>query len=52
MDREPLDMAGSYPGAQPLPMQVLLATAVGRLLGAPAVGEARVARRMNVMATA
>jgi len=33
-------------------MQVLLATAVGRLLGAPAVGEARVARRMNVMATA
>jgi hypothetical protein len=52
LDREPLDMAGSYPGAQPIPMQVLLATAAGRLLSAPAVGEARVARRMNVMATA
>jgi hypothetical protein len=52
LDREPLDMAGSSPRAQPIPMQVLLATAAGRLLGAPAVGEARVARRIDVMATA
>jgi NADPH-dependent 2,4-dienoyl-CoA reductase/sulfur reductase-like enzyme/rhodanese-related sulfurtransferase len=44
--------AGYYPGAKPIHMKVLFATADGRLLGAQAVGEEGVARRMDVMATA
>lgn len=44
--------AGYYPGAKPIHMKVLCATADGRLLGAQAVGEEGVARRMDVIATA
>ena len=44
--------AGYYPGAKPIHMKVLFATADGRLLGAQAVGEEGVARRMDVIATA
>jgi rhodanese-related sulfurtransferase len=44
--------AGYYPGAKPIHMKVLFATADGRLLGAQAVGEEGVARRIDVIATA
>jgi NADPH-dependent 2,4-dienoyl-CoA reductase/sulfur reductase-like enzyme/rhodanese-related sulfurtransferase len=44
--------AGYYPGATPIHLKVLFATADGRLLGAQAVGEDGVARRIDVIATA
>ena len=44
--------AGYYPGAKPLHMKVLFGMAAGRLLGAQAVGEDGVARRIDVIATA
>jgi rhodanese-related sulfurtransferase len=44
--------AGYYPGAKPIHMKVLFDTTDGRLLGAQAVGEADVARRIDVIAMA
>lgn len=44
--------AGYYPGAKPIHMKVLFARADGRLLGAQAVGEEGVARRIDVIAMA
>jgi NADPH-dependent 2,4-dienoyl-CoA reductase/sulfur reductase-like enzyme/rhodanese-related sulfurtransferase len=44
--------AGYYPGAKPIHLKVLFATADGRLLGAQAVGEEGVARRVDVITTA
>jgi rhodanese-related sulfurtransferase len=44
--------AGYYPGAKPIHMKVLCAPADGRLLGAQAVGEEGVARRIDVIAMA
>lgn len=43
---------GYYPGAQPIHMKVLFDTTDGRLLGAQAIGEADVARRIDVIAMA
>jgi hypothetical protein len=43
---------GDYPGAQPIHLKALFAADDGRLLGAQAVGEADVARRMDVIAMA
>jgi NADPH-dependent 2,4-dienoyl-CoA reductase/sulfur reductase-like enzyme len=43
---------GYYPGAQPIHLKVLFAADDGRLLGAQAVGEADVARRIDVIAMA
>lgn len=44
--------AGYYPGARPIHMKLLFATGDGRLLGAQAVGESDVARRVDVIAMA
>jgi NADPH-dependent 2,4-dienoyl-CoA reductase/sulfur reductase-like enzyme/rhodanese-related sulfurtransferase len=44
--------ASYYPGVKPIHMKVLFDTADGRLLGAQAVGEDGVARRIDVIATA
>jgi NADPH-dependent 2,4-dienoyl-CoA reductase/sulfur reductase-like enzyme len=44
--------AGYYPGAKPMHMKVLFAPADGRILGAQAVGEEGVARRIGVIAMA
>jgi NADPH-dependent 2,4-dienoyl-CoA reductase/sulfur reductase-like enzyme/rhodanese-related sulfurtransferase len=43
---------GYYPGAKPIHMKVLFSTDDGRILGAQAVGEADVARRIDVIAMA
>jgi NADPH-dependent 2,4-dienoyl-CoA reductase/sulfur reductase-like enzyme/rhodanese-related sulfurtransferase len=43
---------GYYPGAKPIHMKVLFAADDGRILGAQAVGEADVARRIDVIAMA
>lgn len=44
--------AGYYPGATPIHLKLIFATADGRILGAQAVGESGVARRIDVMAMA
>lgn len=44
--------AGYFPGAKPIAMKVLFDPATGRLLGAQAVGEDGVDKRMDVFATA
>lgn len=46
----PLNHVGYYPGAKPLHLKVLFRKSDGRLLGAQAVGEADVARRIDVLA--
>jgi NADPH-dependent 2,4-dienoyl-CoA reductase/sulfur reductase-like enzyme/rhodanese-related sulfurtransferase len=43
--------AGYYPGAQPIHMKLLFSTDDGRILGAQAVGEDGVARRIDVIAS-
>lgn len=44
--------ASYFPGAKPIHMKLLFTEADGRILGAQAVGEADVARRIDVIATA
>ncbi|MDD4913436.1 MAG: FAD-dependent oxidoreductase [Methylococcales bacterium] len=44
--------ASYFPGAKPIHMKLLFSETDGRLLGAQAVGEAGVARRIDVIATA
>lgn len=44
--------ASYFPGARPIHMKLLFRAVDGRLLGAQAVGEADVARRIDVIATA
>jgi rhodanese-related sulfurtransferase len=44
--------ASYFPGAKPIHMKLLFSTEDGRILGAQAVGEAEVARRVDVIATA
>ncbi len=44
--------AGYYPGAKPIHIKLLFSKTDGRILGAQAVGEAGVARRIDVIATA
>ncbi len=48
----PKDHVGYYPGAHPITLQVTYDTRDGRVLGAQAVGEAGVARRIDVLAMA
>ncbi len=48
----PAQHVGYYPGAKPISLKVLFRKTDGRLLGAQAVGEADVARRIDVIATA
>jgi rhodanese-related sulfurtransferase len=48
----PADHAGYYPGAQPIHLKLLFARSDGRILGAQAIGEAGVARRIDVIALA
>ena len=48
----PLHHVGYYPGAKQLNLKVLFRKSDGRILGAQAVGEADVARRIDVIATA
>jgi len=43
---------GYYPGAKPIHLKLIFRKTDGRLLGAQAVGEADVARRIDVIATA
>ncbi len=43
--------AGYYPGAQPIHMKLLFSTDDGRILGAQAIGEQGVARRIDVIAS-
>lgn len=43
--------AGYYPGAQPIHLKLLFSTDDGRILGAQAVGEEGVARRIDVIAS-
>ena len=45
------DHAGYYPGATPIAMKVHYSTSNGRILGAQAVGEAGVDKRIDVLAT-
>jgi rhodanese-related sulfurtransferase len=44
--------AGYYPGAEPIAMKILFAPDTGRLLGAQAVGQEGVDKRIDVFATA
>ena len=44
--------AGYYPGAEPIAMKILFAPDTGRLLGAQAVGQDGVDKRIDVLATA
>jgi NADPH-dependent 2,4-dienoyl-CoA reductase/sulfur reductase-like enzyme/rhodanese-related sulfurtransferase len=44
--------AGYYPGAEPIAMKVLFAPDTGKLLGAQAVGQDGVDKRIDVLATA
>ena len=44
--------AGYYPGAKPIHMKLLFSATDGRILGAQALGEFGVARRIDVIATA
>ena len=48
----PANHVGYYPGAKPINMKLLFRKSDGRILGAQAVGEAGVDRRMDVIATA
>jgi NADPH-dependent 2,4-dienoyl-CoA reductase/sulfur reductase-like enzyme/rhodanese-related sulfurtransferase len=48
----PGDHASYYPGAKPIHMKLLFAPDDGRILGVQAVGEADVARRVDVIAMA
>jgi len=48
----PTDHATYYPGAQPLSLKLLFEPEEGRILGAQAVGQAGVDKRMDVLATA
>ena len=48
----PASHAGYYPGASPIAMKVLFAPETGKLLGAQAVGQDGVDKRMDVLATA
>ena len=48
----PGDHASYFPGAKPIHMKLLFSDTDGRLLGAQAVGEAGVARRIDIIATA
>jgi NADPH-dependent 2,4-dienoyl-CoA reductase/sulfur reductase-like enzyme/rhodanese-related sulfurtransferase len=48
----PSDHAGYYPGASAMSMKVLFDPATGLILGAQAVGEAGVDKRIDVIATA
>jgi NADPH-dependent 2,4-dienoyl-CoA reductase/sulfur reductase-like enzyme/rhodanese-related sulfurtransferase len=48
----PASHAGYYPGASPIAMKVLFAPDTGRLLGAQAVGQDGVDKRIDVLATA
>jgi NADPH-dependent 2,4-dienoyl-CoA reductase/sulfur reductase-like enzyme/rhodanese-related sulfurtransferase len=48
----PQSHAGYYPGAKPIAMKVLFHTTTGRLLGAQAVGEDGVDKRIDVLSTA
>ena len=44
--------AGYYPGAEPIAMKILFAPGTGKLLGAQAVGQDGVNKRIDVLATA
>ncbi len=44
--------AGYYPGAKPITIKLLFSTEGGKILGAQAVGEEGVAKRIDVIATA
>ena len=44
--------AGYYPGAEPIAMKILFAPETGKLLGAQAVGQDGVDKRIDVLATA
>ena len=48
----PANHVGYYPGAKPINMKLLFRKSDGRILGAQAVGEAAVDRRIDVIATA
>ena len=48
----PGDHASYFPGAKPIHMKLLFSEKDGRILGAQAVGEVGVARRIDVIATA
>lgn len=48
----PAHHVGYYPGAKPIDLKLLFRKSDGRILGAQAVGEAGVARRIDVIATA
>lgn len=48
----PGNHAGYYPGATPIHMKLLFAKKDGRILGAQAIGQNGVARRIDVIATA
>jgi rhodanese-related sulfurtransferase len=48
----PPDHAGYYPGASPMTLKVSFARADGALLGAQAVGDGAVDKRIDVLATA
>lgn len=48
----PGDHASYFPGAKPIHMKLLFSETDGRILGAQAVGEVGVARRIDVIATA
>jgi len=48
----PVHHVGYYPGAKEINLKVLFRKSDGRILGAQAVGEADVARRIDVIATA
>jgi NADPH-dependent 2,4-dienoyl-CoA reductase/sulfur reductase-like enzyme/rhodanese-related sulfurtransferase len=48
----PNSHAGYYPGAQPIALKVLFAPDTGRLLGAQAIGQEGVDKRIDVLATA
>ncbi len=48
----PANHVGYYPGAKPINMKLVFRKSDGRILGAQAVGEAAVDRRIDVIATA
>lgn len=48
----PGNHASYFPGAKPIHLKLLFSSADGRILGAQAIGEADVARRIDVIATA
>ncbi|MFZ4777322.1 MAG: FAD-dependent oxidoreductase [Terrimicrobiaceae bacterium] len=48
----PANHVGYYPGAKPINMKLIFRKSDGRILGAQAVGEAAVDRRIDVIATA